>query len=390
MKMKMILLFVAAAILSLGGCAAITPKEWADYGDLTIHNRGWSKITDPAEGVLKLSTTRDFWGYPGAGSLAQVAAGYNMRTCVYSPEVALFSDGRTTFSVPAPRGMGSRVMDAMLNRLEPCMHLQGFYNDLASGVGGYCTADGQPTQKFIDTAENFLKSHPNLHGNLSVFNLAQFGKGKTQFSIPLQDSSPTGFAKTACAEAVMSARAGGFWNKGCPVYQSEPLPISDAAAMAVLQKNKRDYSCRYAEATALAGVRLNGAWMTYGPIVSTNYESSTYTSLNPLTLWLLGKGNGFSLNPQAQYQPAMQYLQKIWSQVEQAHPYIGGVQPPIPGLTDVFESEMSEAKAADACFWVQQQNGKNPPGVGEYNYPGGTYKCMMDQGWRKYSWENQK
>jgi len=326
---------VAAAfmVLMLGGCAgsqmyaAMTGRHSVGHADFNVHNKGWSEIKDPAQGVMKLATTRDLYlrsnsatvdgiidnvgaqkitgGVVGLGrNGSYIYAGYTMRTCVYSAFIKPGAENKGAQFVgdgvltPAQTGVLTE------NRMEPCMHLQGFYNDLASGVGGYCTTDGQPTQKFINAASDFLKEH----GSLSVFEPVVEDYGLVpgvptkKYSIPWPDSTPEGFAKVACADAVTSARAGGFWHVGCQAYKgtfgliSPDVPMQRnkfGAIVAVGKEANRevwnesngnpDYGCYFTNKWLYEGYDN----MTYGPIAFRQLQM--WVSLTPCMIFCWGK-----------------------------------------------------------------------------------------------------
>jgi hypothetical protein len=409
----------ASVVLMLGGCAgsqmyaAMTGRPPVGGADFNVHNKGWSEIKDPAQGVMKLATTRDLYlrsnsatvdgtidsvgaakvsggvlGLNGKGSY--IYAGYTMRTCAYSAFIKPGAENKGAQFVgdgvltPAQTGVLTE------NRMEPCMHLQGFYNDLASGVGGYCTTDGQPTQKFINAASEFLKEH----GSLSVFepvveDYSALGVPTKKYSIPWPDSTPEGFAKVACADAVTSARAGGFWHVGCQAYKgafgliSSDIPMrrdrNGALVAAGKEANREvwnasngnpDYSCYFTNKWLYEGYDN----MTYGPIALRQLQ--TWVSLNPLYDLLLGEESSISANdPQAQV--ARQYLTRVWQEVKAAHPYTGPTTP--LHIKDFTVGKVSGDQAQQICQNIIR--GQQAYGGGTYNFVGGLSKCMIDHGW---------
>lgn len=393
---KLIFLITILSTLLMGGCAAPSDPNGHGLWGFTVHNRGWSDIKDPAEGVMDLSTTRDFYFVSGLGSLdgewlgpiigtgpSQVNAGYNLRTCLYSSGAVVSSDPRHNINMAegflTPMGLQNakgKMLTAWENRMEPCMHLQGFYNNLASGVGGYCTADGQPTQKFIDKAQAFLQEH----GSLSAFSPVVLGDynliiAKTKkFTVPWQDSTPQGFAKIACADAVMSARAGGFWNMGCQAY------TQGTGTAASANSTPGEFPCDYSNWNLFAGTDTSSTFGALGSKDGRSYgEYHDWVSMGPVYRFFLSLQAPVSI-PGAQASAARNYLTQVWDQVKAQHPYTGPAGQ--IHVNDWFATDaQTYNQARRTCESIMEQEAAY--GKGKYLYVGGNYQCMLDQGWRQ-------
>jgi hypothetical protein len=399
-----------SAVLMLDGCAgsamyaAATGRHPVGHPDLKVHNKGWSDIKDPAQGVMKLATTRDlylqsfFATYDGIAYLggrspspSYIYAGYTMRTCAYSAFVEHTPENNGLRFVNAGNLTPAQTGIVTENRMEPCMHLQGFYNDLASGIGGYCTTDGQPTQKFISAASEFLKQR----GSLSVFEPVNedikglWGIPTKPYSVPWPDSTPEEFAKIACADAVTSARVGGFWHVGCQVYQgtfgfiSPDVPMQRDKFGALVPVGKEanrkvwnesngnpDYGCYFSNKWLYEGYDN----LTYGPI--SLRQPQMWISLNPLYELFLGEKSSISANdPQAKV--ARQYLTQVWQGVKAAHPYTGPTTP--LHIKDFIVGKVSGEQVQQLCQNMIQRDQLYDGGP--YNFVGALSKCMIDHGW---------
>lgn len=336
---KLFLLFVTLFVAALSGCASSNYNYDVNGHEHIIHNTGWSAIKDPAKGVLKLSTTRDWYkGGDGVVDLLhgvrygtpQLNAGYSMRTCVYSPvSTYTVSTGTLSISGDSKGKRASIDVNAIENRMGPCMYLQAFYNDLASGVGGYCTASGEPTAKFIQKATEFSQDQ-YMHALSAIFPVYANGYNQSW-----SDQSPSGFAHTACRDALLSAKAGGFWNVGCQSYgemKSQAfVPLiktpegfvtanpSDGARIAQEEKGDQNgWGCHYSQYKIFSYSTATGSFN------HKRADTLDFLSLNPFYKSLLSQPNPpMTISEGSQMFAAKQYLTALWSKLRAEHPYTG-------------------------------------------------------------------
>lgn len=335
---KLFLLFATLFVAALSGCASIRNYDYDTQNrQHFIHNTGWDAIKDPAEGVLKLSTTRDW--YKGGGGVIdilhgvsygppQLAAGYSMRTCIYSP-ASTYNTTTGTLNIAGSntneRQSGIDV-NAVENRMGPCMYLQAYYNELASGVGGYCTANGAPTPKFIQKATEFAQDQymRALSALVPVY--------PNKYDWRWSDQTPDDFARSACHDAAISAKVGGFWNVGCPSYRGGvsshglvPLVKTPEGFVAANPSNEQqengganNWGCQYSKYAIFAYSTANGS---SDKKIATQLD---FLSLNPFYKSLLSQPNPpINIPEGSQMSAARQYLTALWAKLSAEHPYTG-------------------------------------------------------------------